>query len=53
MQSVFHFPYTQKMFLLSQGAWVKVTAPDEFVCEMSKEIARMQSLYNPEESQIK
>ena len=27
-----------KMFLLSQGAWVKVIAPSEFVEEMKKEI---------------
>lgn len=34
-----------KMFLLSQGAWVKVIAPSEFVEEMKKEIQKMQSLY--------
>lgn len=34
-----------KMFLLSQGSWVKVIAPDEFVIEMKSEIEKMQSLY--------
>ena len=34
-----------KMWLLSQGAWVNVVAPDEFVEEMKKEIAQMQSYY--------
>lgn len=34
-----------KMFLLSQGAWVKVVAPDEFVEEMKGEIERMRGLY--------
>ena len=37
-----------KMFLLSQGTWVKVTAPDSFVCEMNQEISKMLKLYqNP------
>ena len=35
-----------KMWLLSQGAWVKVTAPDEFVGEMEKEIDALQTLYS-------
>ena len=34
-----------KMFLLSQGSWVKVISPDEFVDEMKAEIEKMQSLY--------
>ena len=34
-----------KMFLLSQGAWVQVVAPEEFVAEMQSEIARMAGLY--------
>ena len=34
-----------KMFLLSQGAWVKVLAPAEFVDEISDEIRKMQSMY--------
>lgn len=34
-----------KMFLLSQGAWVKVVEPAEFVEEMKMEIEKMQSLY--------
>ena len=34
-----------KMFLLSQGSWVKVLAPKEFVREMQDEIQKMQSLY--------
>jgi predicted DNA-binding transcriptional regulator YafY len=33
------------MFLLSQGAWVKVIAPDEFVLEMKTEIEKMMSQY--------
>ncbi len=34
-----------KMWLLSQGAWVKVVAPDEFVDSIKKEIIEMQGLY--------
>lgn len=34
-----------KMFLLSQGAWVKVLGPDEFVLEMKEEIDKMKALY--------
>lgn len=34
-----------KMWLLSQGSWVKVTAPDEFAEEMKKEIAAMSAIY--------
>ena len=34
-----------KMWLLSQGAWVKVIAPDEFLEEMKKEIANMHLQY--------
>lgn len=34
-----------KMFLLSQGAWVKVLEPDEFVLEMKEEIDKMRALY--------
>lgn len=34
-----------KMFLLSQGAWVKVLAPDKFVEEMKLEIEKMQEMY--------
>lgn len=34
-----------KMWLLSQGSWVKVTAPDEFAEEMRKEIAAMSAQY--------
>ena len=34
-----------KMFLLSQGSWVKVTASAEFIKEMKDEIQKMQSLY--------
>ena len=33
------------MFLLSQGAWVKVLGPDEFVLEMKEEIDKMRALY--------
>lgn len=34
-----------KMWLLSQGRWVKVIAPDEFVEEMRKEISAMAEMY--------
>jgi predicted DNA-binding transcriptional regulator YafY len=34
-----------KMWLLSQGSWVKVVAPDAFLCEMQKEISKMLDLY--------
>lgn len=35
-----------KMFLLSQGSWVKVLAPSEFVEEMKEEIEKMKEMYN-------
>lgn len=34
-----------KMFLLSQGAWVKVLAPAEFVDEIRDEIRKMRAMY--------
>lgn len=34
-----------KMWLLSQGSWVKVVAPDEFVVEMKKELEIMCTYY--------
>ena len=34
-----------KMFLLSQGSWVKVISPVEFVEEMKAEITKMKELY--------
>ena len=34
-----------KMFLLSQGAFVKVLGPQDFIEEMKSEILKMQSLY--------
>ena len=34
-----------KMWLLSQGAWVKVLAPDDFVEEMKAEIGKMTQRY--------
>ncbi len=34
-----------KMWLLSQGGWVKVTAPGEFVDEMIREIGKMADRY--------
>ena len=34
-----------KMWLLSQGKWVKVVAPEEFVEEMRKEISAMGEIY--------
>ena len=37
-----------KMFLLSQGAWVKVLAPEAFVAEMKTEIEKMTDLYSGE-----
>lgn len=35
-----------KMWLLSQGSWVKVVAPDEFVSEMRDEIEKMVCHYH-------
>lgn len=35
-----------KMFLLSQGAWVKVLEPQSFVQEMKEEICAMKNNYN-------
>ena len=37
-----------KMWLLSQGTWVKVVAPEEFVVEMRSEISRMLDRYRTE-----
>jgi len=34
-----------KMWLLSQGSWVKVTSPAEFVDEMREEVEKMRKLY--------
>lgn len=34
-----------KMWLLSQGSWVKVVAPDEFANEMKAEIEKMLTMY--------
>ena len=34
-----------KMYLLSQGSWVKVLAPQEFADEMKTEIERMRRMY--------
>ena len=34
-----------KMFLLSQGSWIKVLSPSDFVEEMKEEIKKMQALY--------
>lgn len=34
------------MFLLSQGAWVKPLAPEEFVEEMRQEVMKMAALYD-------
>lgn len=34
-----------KMFLLSQGAWVKVLSPQELVDEIASELKKMQDLY--------
>lgn len=35
-----------KMWLLSQGAWLKVTEPEEFVVEMKKVVQELHDLYN-------
>lgn len=35
-----------KMWLLSQGAWVKVVAPNDFISEMKAEIERMYKQYD-------
>ena len=35
-----------KMWLLSQGAWVKVVAPEEFVEEITAEIQKLTEVYN-------
>lgn len=37
-----------KMFLLSQGSWVKVLSPPSFVREMKEEIQKMASFYEVE-----
>ena len=34
-----------KMWLLSQGAWVKVISPDDFITEIKREIERMAHQY--------
>ena len=34
-----------KMWLLSQGAWVKVTSPESFIEEMKSEIDKMRDNY--------
>lgn len=34
-----------KMWLLSQGAWVKVVAPQDFVCDIRNELEKSLSLY--------
>lgn len=38
-----------KMFLLSQGSWVKVLAPQEFVEEMKSEVEKMRRNYDRKE----
>ena len=35
-----------KMWLLSQGAWVKVIAPDDFIEEIKDEIKKISNHYN-------
>ncbi|MBO6147872.1 MAG: WYL domain-containing protein, partial [Lachnospiraceae bacterium] len=35
-----------KMFLLSQGSWVKVISPPDFREEMKKEIEKMLNIYS-------
>ena len=36
-----------KMWLLSQGPWVKVVAPEEFVGEVKYRIKKMLDQYDP------
>ena len=36
-----------KMWLLSQGSWVKVISPDDFAAQLGEEIARMYNIYHP------
>ena len=40
-----------RMWLLSQGSWVKVIAPEEFVEEMRGEIERMRALYQSDDTE--
>ena len=35
-----------KMWLLSQGTWVKVTAPQDFVEEIKQEIEKLSQIYH-------
>ena len=35
-----------RMWLLSQGSWVKVVYPQEFVAEMKEEIEKMKKIYD-------
>ena len=35
-----------KMWLLSQGAWVKVLAPDDLVNEIKEEIEKLRAAYS-------
>ena len=35
-----------KMWLLSQGTWVKVTAPQDFVEEITQEIEKLSEIYH-------
>ena len=39
-----------KMWLLSQGAWVKVVAPKDFVCDIRNELKKSLSLYNEDDT---
>ncbi len=41
-----------RMWLLSQGSWVKVVAPEEFVEEMKAEIERMRNRYSIQKEEI-
>ena len=41
------------MYLLSQGAWVKVLSPDSFAAEMREEIRKLSELYNDHSEQIR
>lgn len=40
------------MLLLSQGSWVKVLEPKEFVVELKDEIRKMNNLYNQDECKL-
>ena len=40
------FDYCKKLYLLSQGTWVKVVSPSDFVDEIRKELSAIMFQYN-------